>query len=94
VRSERDALLIYVAGFLRSATVSLVGVCEGRHQRRTNVAWAVGPSCAGFVMQHVALAAPIVSGGALKISYDVLLYTSCRQVRPPEAQAARSSRPE
>jgi MFS family permease len=49
-----------------------------------NVAWAVGPSFAGFVMQHVALAGPLIIGGALKIGYDLLLYRAFRHVRPPE----------
>ena len=49
-----------------------------------NVAWAVGPSVAGVVMQHVALAGPMVIGGALKICYDLLLYRAFRHVRPPE----------
>jgi MFS family permease len=49
-----------------------------------NVAWAVGPSFAGIVMQHVALAGPLIIGGALKISYDLLLYRAFRHVRPPE----------
>lgn len=49
-----------------------------------NVAWAVGPSIAGVVMQHVALAGPLVIGGGLKIVYDVLLYRAFRHVRPPE----------
>ena len=49
-----------------------------------NIAWAVGPSFAGLVMQHVALAGPLVIGGALKIGYDLLLYRAFRHVRPPE----------
>jgi MFS family permease len=49
-----------------------------------NVAWAVGPSFAGLVMQHLALAGPLVIGGSLKIAYDLLLYRSFRHVRPPE----------
>jgi MFS family permease len=53
-----------------------------------NVAWAVGPSVAGLVMQHVALAGPLVIGGGLKIAYDVLLYRAFRHVRPPEEEAA------
>ena len=53
-----------------------------------NVAWAVGPSVAGVVMQHVALAGPLVIGGGLKIAYDVLLYRAFRHVRPPEEEAA------
>jgi hypothetical protein len=35
-------------------------------------------------MQHVALAGPLIIGGALKISYDLLLYRAFRHVRPPE----------
>ena len=49
-----------------------------------NVAWAVGPSVAGLVMQRVALAGPLFIGGALKIAYDVILYVSFRKIRPPE----------
>ena len=49
-----------------------------------NVAWAIGPAVAGVVMQHVALAGPLVIGGTLKITYDLLLYRAFRHVRPPE----------
>ena len=55
-----------------------------------NVAWAVGPSFAGAVMQHVALAGPLVIGGLLKIAYDLLLFRSFRQLRPPEERAETS----
>jgi MFS family permease len=47
-------------------------------------AWTIGPSVAGLVMQHVALAAPLVIGGTLKILYDLLLYRSFRGLKPPE----------
>ena len=53
-----------------------------------NVAWAVGPSVAGVVMQHVALAGPLIIGGALKIGYDLLLYRAFRHIRPPEEAGA------
>ena len=49
-----------------------------------NIGWAVGPSIAGLVMQRVALAGPLFIGGALKITYDFLLYFSFRHIRPPE----------
>ena len=52
-----------------------------------NVAWAVGPSFAGIVMQHVTLAGPLFIGGTLKIAYGVLLYGSFRRVKPPEETA-------
>ena len=57
-----------------------------------NVAWAVGPSIAGVVMQHVALAGPLVIGGILKITYDLLLYRAFRHVRPPEEETRASVR--
>jgi MFS family permease len=56
-----------------------------------NIAWAVGPSVAGAIMQHVALAGPLVIGGALKIGYDLVLYRSFRHLRPPEEEAAVST---
>ena len=48
--------------------------------------WAVGAAVAGTAMQQVALAAPLVIGGVLKIAYDIVLYRSFRDVRPPEEQ--------
>jgi MFS family permease len=56
-----------------------------------NVAWAVGPSFAGVVMQHVALAGPLVIGGLLKIGYDLMLYRAFRHVRPPEEELVAAS---
>jgi predicted MFS family arabinose efflux permease len=53
-----------------------------------NVAWAVGPSVAGLVMQHIALAGPLIIGGTLKIGYDLLLFRAFRHVRPPEEEVA------
>jgi predicted MFS family arabinose efflux permease len=53
-----------------------------------NVAWAVGPSVAGVIMQNVALAGPLVIGGTLKITYDLLLYRAFRHVRPLEEEIA------
>jgi MFS family permease len=56
-----------------------------------NVGWAVGPSLAGAVMQHFALAGPLVIGGLLKIGYDLTLFASFRHVRPPEEDFAAST---
>lgn len=46
------------------------------------VAQAVTPALTGWVMQAVALSAPFVLGGGLKIVYDVLLYRTFRDVEP------------
>lgn len=48
------------------------------------IGWAVGPSIAGVAMQQVTPAAPLLIGGALKIVYDLLLYSGFRRIRPPE----------
>ena len=52
-----------------------------------NLGWAAGPFIAGAVMQHVALAGPLLIGGSLKIVYDVLLYRSFRKIKPPEERS-------
>jgi predicted MFS family arabinose efflux permease len=49
-----------------------------------NAGWAVGPLIGGPIMQHVALAGPLLIGTTLKIAYDLILYRSFRHVRPPE----------
>lgn len=59
-----------------------------------NVAWAVGPSLAGVVMQHVVLAGPLFIGGTLKIAYDLMLYGSFRHLKPPEERPVRGSQRE
>jgi len=45
------------------------------------VAQAMTPALTGFVMQAVALAAPFVLGGGLKIVYDLLLYRHFKDVK-------------
>jgi MFS family permease len=54
-----------------------------------NLGWAAGPSLAGVLMQHVAMSAPLYVGSALKIAYDLILYRSFRNIRPPEEQRAK-----
>jgi MFS family permease len=49
-----------------------------------NLAWAVSSSVAGVFMQRIALAAPLLLGGGLKIFYDLLLWRAFRHVRAPE----------
>jgi MFS family permease len=46
------------------------------------VAQAVSPAVTGWVMAGIALSAPFVLGGTLKIAYDVLLYATFRNVKP------------
>lgn len=52
-----------------------------------NIARSISPSFAGYVMQHLALAAPLFLGGGIKIVYDLLLYGAFRRLKPPEEQS-------
>jgi MFS family permease len=51
-------------------------------------AWTVAPSFAGLFMQGLSLATPLFIGAGLKVTYDVLLWTALRRVRPPEEAPA------
>jgi MFS family permease len=73
----------------QSYVVAVVGPAERTYASGVTglarlAAWAVGPSAAGWVMQHLALGAPLVFGAGLKIIYDVVLFFSFRSIRPPE----------
>jgi len=46
--------------------------------------WAVAPAFAGWLMQAVALGAPLVVGATMKIGYDLALWASFRKLKPPE----------
>jgi MFS family permease len=68
----------------------VMGVVED-HEREaaatTTTLWrtvtqAISPAVTGWVMASVALSAPFVIGGALKIVYDVLLYVTFKNVKP------------
>lgn len=48
---------------------------------------SITPSVAGYVMQHAALSMPLFLGGSMKITYDLLLYSAFRHLRPPEEEA-------
>ena len=48
------------------------------------VAQAVSPTVTGWVMASVALAAPFVLGGGLKIVYDLMLWATFKDVKPRE----------
>ncbi len=50
--------------------------------------WATAPLIAGFGMQRVDLALPLVAGAGLKLAYDLLLWRAFRNLRPPEERQA------
>lgn len=49
-----------------------------------NVFWAVGSTVAGAIMQSLTFSAPLLVGGGAKVTYDVLLYSGFRKLKPPE----------
>jgi len=51
--------------------------------------WAVAPFAAGFLMQGLTLATPLILGAGMKIGYDLLLWRSFRHVAPPEEGGRR-----
>ncbi|TCO42292.1 putative MFS family arabinose efflux permease [Kribbella antiqua] len=53
-----------------------------------SLASVLPPILAGWLLGHSTFGWPIVIGGVLKISYDLLLLRQFRNVRPPEEQAA------
>lgn len=67
----------------RSAAAGVTGVAR-------SVGAMLSPSVAGMLLSVPALMAmPFVLGGGLKIIYDLLLYRSFQQVRPPEESQAK-----
>jgi MFS family permease len=55
------------------------------------VGWALAPAFAGLLMSEQSLATPIFVGAAMKITYDVALWSAFRAVRPPEERATDPS---
>ena len=74
VPTRQAYLMAIVADHEREAAATTTNVVR-------TVAQAVTPALTGWVMQAVALAAPFVAGGALKIAYDLLLYWTFKDVK-------------
>jgi len=55
-------------------------------------AWAAAPGFAGLFMRGASLAAPLVIGAGMKVTYDALLFTAFRSVKPPEEAGAAGLR--
>jgi MFS family permease len=74
VPTRQAYVMAVVADHEREAAASLTNLSR-------TVAQALTPAITGWVMQSVALAAPFVLGGGLKIVYDVLIWRSFRNVK-------------
>ncbi len=49
-----------------------------------NISQAISPSITGVILNSLALSAPFVIGGVLKIAYDIGIFLSFRKIKPPE----------
>ena len=77
VPTRQAYVMAAVADHEREAAASLTNLSR-------TVAQAITPALTGWVMQTVALSAPFVLGGGLKIVYDVLIWLAFRHVKPRE----------
>lgn len=78
----------YVAAVVRPSERTFA---SGVTNLTRNLAWAASSSVAGVFMQRIALAAPLLLGGGLKIFYDLLLWRAFRHVKAPEESMQHSA---
>ncbi len=71
----------YVAALVRPSERTFA---SGITNLARNLFWAVGSGAAGLLMQILSFSAPLFVGGAAKVTYDLLLYKSFRQLKTPE----------
>jgi MFS family permease len=77
VPTRQAYVMAAVADHEREAAASLTNLSR-------TVAQAITPALTGWVMQTIALSAPFVLGGGLKIVYDVLIWLAFRHVKISE----------
>jgi sugar phosphate permease len=73
VPTRQAYVMAVVADHEREAAAALPNLAR-------TIAQAITPALTGVVMQSVALSAPFVLGGTLKIVYDVLIWLTFRKV--------------
>lgn len=59
---------------------------EGFINLPRSVTLAISPSLAGFMMQSIGISIPFIIAGGLKVVYDLALYFTFRNLKPPEEQ--------
>jgi MFS family permease len=47
---------------------------------------AIGPSIAGYLMQFIGIGTPFLVAGVIKAAYDVLLWFTFKDIKPPEEE--------
>ena len=49
-----------------------------------SITLAIGPSIAGYLMQFISLSTPFLLAGVIKAVYDVMLWITFKDIKPPE----------
>lgn len=80
----------YIAAIVRKSERTFAA---GVTNLSRTVFWACASAVAGALMQDVALGAPLLAGGAMKIGYDLILYSKFAHIRPPEEQSTPLVKP-
>lgn len=83
VPTRQSYLMAVVAPDERTAAAGITNVVR-------LIAGTPSPAIAGFLMQSLALSAPLLAAGPLKIAYDLALWRSFKNLHPPE-EAHRTS---
>jgi MFS family permease len=71
----------------RTATAGLTNVAR-------STASAISPAITGWAFSVASLGLPFFAAGAIKVVYDLLVFFSFRELRPPEEQGRASGAPE
>ena len=71
----------------RTATAGLTNVAR-------STASAISPAITGWAFSVASLGLPFFAAGAIKVVYDLLVFTSFRGLRPPEEQGRAANAPE
>ena len=77
VPTRQSFLMLAVEDHEREAAASLTNMSR-------TLAQSISPTIAGWAMQGLALGAPILVGGGLKIVYDFMLYATIRNIQTAE----------
>jgi hypothetical protein len=86
VPARTSYVMAVVSPAERSAAASVTNVPR-------SLAAALPPVAAGWMLGHSTFGWPLVIGGALKATYDLLLLRQFRDIRPPEESGARAEPP-
>jgi MFS family permease len=84
VPTRQSYTMAVVAPDERTATAGILNLARV-------TATAVTPAVSGFAFSVAALGLPFILAGAIKIPYDLIIWRTFRDIRPPEEEEKRSA---